>query len=175
MTKEYYEAHKAEILKKAKEYRESHKKERSDYQKQYYESHKETLLEYQNDYRDSHRTEKNNKQKRYYQIHKNECKEWQKEYRNTKIGRAKMLVHRYSYKDKITNKGECTLTPEQLIGLWDNGCYWCGEKDFTKLGADRINNEQPHTLENCVCSCWNCNNERKNLPFNEFKNIKNIA
>ena len=77
--------------------------------------------------------------------------------RKTFIGRAKHLIESYIQQDKKYNRGECTLTPEQLIGLWENGCYWCGEKDWNKLGADRIDEKKPHTLENCVCACSMCN------------------
>ena len=77
--------------------------------------------------------------------------------RKTKIGRALHLIESYRFQDKKYNRGECTLTTEQLIQLWENGCYWCGEKDWNKLGADRIDEKKPHTLENCVCSCWACN------------------
>ena len=78
-------------------------------------------------------------------------------YYKDKITRSKKLIKSYMREDKNFNRGECTLTPEQLIELWENGCYWCGEKDWLKLGADRIDNTKPHTIENCVCSCLHCN------------------
>lgn len=169
MTKEYYETHKKEILEKAKKYRETHKKERSEYQKKYYQNHKEKMIEYQNDYRAEHREEKNKKQIEYASSKREDLAQWQKDYRKTKIGRAKSLILRYKQNDLKNNRGDCTLTPEQLIQLWDNGCYWFGEKDWHKLGADRINNEKAHTLENCVCACKSCNDKRGTMSFDDFK------
>lgn len=83
-----------------------------------------------------------------------------KRYRSTKIGRAKSLLHGYKREDKIYNRGECTLTEEDMYRLWEQCCYWCGETDWLKLGADRLDNSKPHTKENCVCACWKCNTER---------------
>lgn len=123
--------------------------------------------------------------KEAYDKMQQKCKEWksrnkervkttQNEYRKTKYGRALHITSRYAELDKIHNRGECTLTTEQLIQLWDNGCYWCGETDWHKLGADRIDNLKPHTIENCVCCCSDCNNERMGKSFEYFKKIKNI-
>lgn len=98
------------------------------------------------------------------------------EFRNkykTKNGRAKALVGSYKYSDREQGRGECTLTAEQLINLWDEGCFWCGETDWKKLGADRIENDKPHTLENCVCSCWACNDKRGRIDFDVFKKLLN--
>lgn len=78
--------------------------------------------------------------------------------RKTFIGRAKHLIESYIQQDKKYNRGECTLTQQDIFDLWEQGCYWCGETDWHKLGADRIDEKKPHTLENCVCSCWDCNN-----------------
>ena len=83
-----------------------------------------------------------------------------KRYRATKIGRAKSLIYGYRREDRKYNRGECELTEQQLINLWNNGCFWCGETDWHKLGAHRIDNSKPHTIDNVVCSCWTCNNMR---------------
>lgn len=91
-----------------------------------------------------------------------------------KENRAKVLIKAYQKKDKKHNL-ETTLTIEELINLWDNGCYWCGEKDFSKLGADRIDNNKGHTLENCVCSCAECNTKRNKKSFDEFKRINCVV
>lgn len=70
------------------------------------------------------------------------------------------LINNYKYLDKKYKRGETTLTAEELTELIKNGCYWCGEKNEEKLGADRIDNTKPHTKENCVCSCRKCNIKR---------------
>lgn len=95
-----------------------------------------------------------------------------KRYRAKKIGRAKSLIYGYRREDRKYNRGECELTEQQLINLWDNGCFWCGETDWHKLGVDRIDNSKPHKIDNVVCSCWNCNNERQKKEFEDFKTHK---
>lgn len=115
-----------------------------------------------------------------------QVKEWRKKnkerlndlqntYRKTKYGRALHMVSVYRAFDKKRKKGECTLTPEQLVELWENGCYWCGESDWQKLGADRIDNTKPHTIENCVCCCSDCNNERRRKTFEDFTKLKKVG
>lgn len=86
--------------------------------------------------------------------------EQERKYRKTKIGRASTLLKGYKREDKKRNRGECSLTIEDILQLWENGCHWCGETDWTKLGADRLDNSKPHTIDNVVCSCWKCNTER---------------
>ena len=80
--------------------------------------------------------------------------------KKTKDGRSQHLIDSYIQQDKKYNRGECTLTTEQLIQLWENGFHWCGETDWTKLGADRIDETKPHTIDNVVCSCSMCNTKR---------------
>lgn len=78
------------------------------------------------------------------------------------------LISNYRLFDKKHfNTNEKTITIEQLNTLIKNGCYWCGEKDFTKLGADRLDNNKPHTLENCVCGCLNCNRKREHKELSK--------
>lgn len=96
-----------------------------------------------------------------------------KKYRQTKGGRALTLIHGYKVSDEKHNRGECTLTKEWVIdNIFSSKCYYCGETDWTKLGCDRIDNDKPHTPDNVVCCCTNCNNERQKMPFEEFKNKK---
>ena len=132
---------------------------------------------------------KKEKQKRYYQKHKEILKQkakekaperreyqkkYQKEYRKTPSGRAQQLLNSYKEKDTKNNRGECTITKLWILeNIFTSSCTYCGESDWKKLGCDRIDNTLPHTPENCVCSCWNCNNERKNkYSVEEFKEYK---
>lgn len=86
--------------------------------------------------------------------------------------RAIYLISGYRRQDKLYNRGECTLTQQDIFDLWEKGCYWCGETDWHKLGVDRIDNSKPHTIDNVVCSCWNCNNKRQKKEFEDFKTHK---
>lgn len=99
--------------------------------------------------------------------------ERKKIYHSTKKGRAVNLCSNYRYSDKKYNRGECTLTPEWIVENIFNGqkCYYCGESDWTKLGADRIDNNKPHTLDNVVPCCLKCNNKKQKKSFEEF--VKN--
>ena len=95
--------------------------------------------------------------------------------------RAIYLISGYRRQDKLYNRGECTLTQQDIFDLWKQGCHWCGETDWHKLGADRIDNSKPHSKENCVCACWKCNTERSleylkdNGFFNNQFNPKSVV
>lgn len=95
-------------------------------------------------------------------------------YRQTKGGRALTLIHGYKKSDEKYNRGECTLTKEWVIENIFSGqkCYYCGETDWLKLGCDRIDNSKPHTPDNVVCCCKECNNERQKMLFEDFVKIK---
>ena len=159
--KKWYEKHKDEYLKK-----------KSEYKKEYYQKNKETILEKHKEYRDTHKEEKHLRDKAYRDTHKDEIKEWKDNYHNTEIGRAKERIRSYKREDKIHNRGECTLTVEDLVEMWKNGCIYCGETDFKLLGADRIDNDKPHTKDNCVPCCSQCNLERQKKDFKTFYNQK---
>lgn len=107
-------------------------------------------------YNDSHKEE----HRQYYLDNREKILQKRKEAYSTKEGRARHLIQAYRQQDKEGNRGQCTLTVEELVSIIDCGCKWCGEKDWRKLGADRIDNSKPHTFENCVCSCLSCNVKR---------------
>lgn len=108
-------------------------------------------------YNDSHKEE----HRQYYLDNREKILQKRKERYSTKEGRARHLIQAYRQQDKEGNRGQCTLTVEELVSIIDCGCKWCGEKDWRKLGADRIDNSKPHTFENCVCSCLHCNAGRE--------------
>jgi len=100
---------------------------------------------------------------------------YQAVYRQTQSGRAGRLVQHYRNKDKKYNRGECTITRNWIVDkVFTSSCVYCGETDWTKLGCDRIDNNLPHTPENCVCSCYKCNIERKGKPFKDFIKKKRL-
>ena len=99
----------------------------------------------------------------YRQEHKEEKKKYCKHYRSTYFGRAKSLKSRYIQNDK--EKGFPTdknIDEDWIIeNIFNSQCIYCGENNWRKLGCDRIDNTKGHTPDNCVCSCWDCNNDRK--------------
>ena len=173
--KMYHNEHKKEENERSLKYYNEHKEERKLKTKEWKAKNKDKIREYNKKYREEHKEKIKEKAKEYIENHKEEIKNQNKircrEWYLIKENRAKMLIKCYKKDDKQLNRGECTLTPEQLISLWENGCFWCGETDWHKLGADRIDNKKAHTLENCVCACKSCNDKRNNKTFEEFKEI----
>lgn len=111
--------------------------------------------------------------KKYRKEHTCYFTEYYKQYYNNKKGKSIYLLKSYKRRDKATNRGECTLTPEWIIeNILNSKCIYCGETDWKKLGCDRINNDKPHTPENVVCSCGKCNKERNTKSFEEFLKMK---
>lgn len=123
-----------------------------------YHNNKEKILEYQAEYR------QNNKEKiaAYHA-------EYDAEYRSTPLGRALHLVGNYRYADKLYNRGECTLTPDWIIEhIFNQPCHYCGETDWKELGCDRIDNSLPHTPDNVVPCCCECNKKKGTTPYEEY-------
>lgn len=174
--KEYYISHKEERLAYAKKkYRENIEEGRAANLKSYYK-HIDKRKADQQIYRNEHKSEKKLYNQRYYQEHKMEMNAYSKEYRSTPIGRAKNLIAKYKQKDAEYNRGVCTLTDDYMVNiLFPQGCFWCNEMDYHKLGADRIDNTKSHTPDNVVCSCWKCNDERGRMTFDEFMQKKKMA
>lgn len=155
----------------SKTYKQTHKEKQKEYNKQYRDSHKEELKAY----RDSHKENA----KAYRDSHKEKLKLYKKNNNSKYIKenyytiprlRANALLCAYRQMDKEANMGESTLTIDWIVENIFSGqsCIYCGESDWTKLGCDRVDNNLPHTPENCVCACSNCNRTRKDKPFEEF-------
>jgi len=80
--------------------------------------------------------------------------------------RANSLLQSYRSADHRQNRGECTLTVKWIVDkIFTGHCIYCGETDWRLLGCDRKNNSKPHTPENVVCSCRDCNNKRHTKDF----------
>lgn len=158
--KEYYQEHKERIAEQRKQYYQEHKEEYKEYRKQYYQDNKEYYAEYY---------------KRYFQENKEQYAEQMKQYYSTQWGRAIILKNSYIQTDK--EKGFSTdqvVDADWIVeNIFNSSCIYCGERDWTKLGCDRIDNTKPHTPDNVVCACWDCNKERRNrFTVEEFQLIK---
>ena len=107
--------------------------------------------------------------KHWYKENKDKVLEYISKYNKTPYGRAIYLVSNYRKKDKTYNRGECTLTPEWIVdNIFTKSCNYCDERDWTKLGCDRINNDLPHTPDNVVPCCKKCNDKRGTKGYEEF-------
>ena len=148
---------------------------KAEYIKRYGEEAYKKKLERIKAYKQANR-EKYAEQKRvYYEVNRERLAEYWKQYHNTKNGRAIKLLSDYKRNDKKYNRGECTLTAEWIIENIFSGqvCHWCNESEWTKLGCDRINNDLPHTPENVVCSCEDCNVKRGRMTYDEYRRLLN--
>lgn len=108
--------------------------------------------------------------KNYNSTHKEKraaYRAWMKE--NDMNYNATAKIRRYRQSDLQYNRGECTLTPEWFIEkIYHKSCVYCGETDWHKLGTDRIDNSKPHTPDNVVCCCKDCNQYRQRRDFVEY-------
>lgn len=137
--------------------------------KQHYKNNRDRILEQQKQYHRDNRDRIFERQKQYRQEHKDKILEYQKQYRQTPIGRAIHLVGRYMQSDKEYNRGECTITPQWMVdNIFTQPCHWCKETDWTKLGCDRIDNSLPHTPDNVIPCCEECNKKRGSRTYEEF-------
>lgn len=102
-----------------------------------------------------------------------------KKWHSNEGGRANNLANAYKQCDKEARRGESTITPQWIIdNIFTSKCYWCGEDDWKLLGCDRIDNTKPHTEDNVVCCCVNCNIERGRHSFDwytKFQTSKKTA
>lgn len=127
--------------------------------KHYYQENAEQIKEYSKQYNKQYRQEN----AKYY-------KEYQKQYRQTPFGRASYLVNNYNQSDKKYNRGRGDLTSEWIVeNIFTKPCHYCGETDWSKIGCDRIDNSKPHTEDNVVPCCEECNRKRQKMDYNEFK------
>lgn len=96
---------------------------------------------------------------------------------NPEMTRAIYLANNYRQNDKKHNRGECTITAQWIVDNVFSGqrCFYCGETDWTELGCDRIDNSLPHTPENVVCCCEECNKKRGSKPYEEFCKEMGVA
>ena len=196
---EWYMKHREEVRARSKKYYEEHKEEQLAIQKVRYQENKDVIRARQKIYRDSHKEQIAETQKRYrdnggykrhhakYKEKRNEYnreyhkehreerlayhKDFMKDYLNTKEGLAKQRINNYNREDRLHGRAKGDLTPEWFIEhIFNSSCTYCGDSDWKHLGADRIDNDKPHTQDNCICSCGVCNVERqcKSMSVSEF-------
>lgn len=140
--------------------------EKKEYQRQYYKNHREERIEasrqWKNANRDKLRAYNRKSSKRWYDSGRGleSVKKYQKSH--PVETRASVLVQGYKKADKQKQRGECTLTTRWILeNIFNSKCTYCGVSGWTVLGCDRIDNSKPHTPDNVVCSCWDCNNKRQ--------------
>lgn len=167
--RKWYEANKEQRAEYHKQWRENNPDYHKEYSKEWHQEHPEYERQrYKNN--KEHITEQNKKWREANPDYNKEySKEWFQDKYATQTGRAYCLTKRYKFNDISHNRGECTITPEWMVdNTFKDICFYCDESDWHKLGCDRINNDLPHTPDNVVCSCWECNKKRGRKEFVEF-------
>jgi hypothetical protein len=169
---------KEQYHKMACEWRQNNQEKVKEAQKKYRNTHKEFLKNKWSEYSAEHKEELKIKGKQYREEHKEELKErrilWKKN--NPEKSRATQIIQNCKKMDKKYNRGECTITPQWIIDkIFTSKCVYCGDDNWEHLGVDRIDNNLPHTPENCVCACGKCNVERGDRwtveEFVEYKQL----
>lgn len=151
-TKQWISEHKDRKREIAREWRNKNKERSNATTKKWQDEHRDKVLEIQR------RWYKNNKEKSAEQFQK---------YYSTRKGRAAHLIASYNSADV----DGCNLTRDWILqNIFNSSCIYCGDSDWRHLGCDRIDNDKPHTMDNCVCSCAVCNIERwyKRMSVGEF-------
>ena len=153
--KQYYEEKKEIVSARNKKYRENNSEKLKEKKRQWYKANKERIL---------------SERKKHYSENKEDISASRKEkYSGNKEYRADTFVRKYKDKDYKYGRTGFNLTRDWVIEkIFNSSCIYCGEKDWRKLGCDRIDNEKAHTTDNCVCACKSCNCERQSTPFREF-------
>lgn len=179
--KKYYIENHDRLLKKQKNYFETHREENKNRCKRNYEANKEERLDYARQYSAEHKDEKAVYSKKYASDHKIEISEYQKDYRkqylDTKEGLATQKAASYYHQDKRKGRdlGQFNITKDYIIEhIFSSKCIYCGESDWRKLGCDRIDDKKAHSQDNVVCSCYNCNIDRmyKKMTVDEYIGYK---
>ncbi len=178
--REYFKQYNDKRKEYLKQYKEANRDRIAEYNKQYYEGNKERIAERHKQYNEANKERIAEQNKQYCEANKERLAEQLKQYRNTQFGRANYLKNVYIQKDK--QKGFSTdqnIDEDWIIeNIFDSQCIYCGDSDWTHLGADRIDNSKPHTPDNCVCACRLCNIDRKDRysvqDFIKIKQGKNL-
>jgi hypothetical protein len=67
------------------------------------------------------------------------------------------------YKSKV----DFLLTLEEFSTFWDKKCHYCSG-DRKTHGLDRMDNDGPYSIQNCVACCKDCNFMKRTMGYTEF-------
>ena len=158
-----------------KEYGKQWRKKHSEYLKEYGKQWRKKHSEYRKEYYKKHLDEEKDRMKLYYKENYENIKEYIKKYitekyYNTQYGRALYLIGAYKRADKNMGRKKGDLSPQWIVeNIFSQPCHYCGETDWRKMGCDRIDNSLPHTPDNVVPCCAECNRKRGTKDYEEFK------
>lgn len=104
-----------------------------------------------------------------------QVKDWKESTTNIRAKASKMISS-YKFKDKKLGFEPTNIDITWFIeNIMMKPCVYCG--DTEKIGADRIDNDKPHSIDNIVPCCYDCNCARNNnFSYEEMIEIgKTIA
>lgn len=91
------------------------------------------------------------------------------------MGKAVHIAAAYNRNDKKANRGECTLTARWIVdSIFPMPCHYCGAMGWEIMGCDRVDNSKPHTPDNVVPCCEECNKKRGSMSYEEFMDMLSI-
>lgn len=120
------------------------------------------------------------KRKKYRQEHKEEKLKYVKKYYKTLNGYCSHIKSAYIQEDKkhgriVETLPDDYITLEYFMDAIKQPCFYCKEhKSFNEMGLDRIDNSKPHTIDNVVPCCTECNKKRGKKTYEEFLEIIKI-
>lgn len=152
-----------------KRYHLEHKEEIAAYQKQYRKDNKDKLVAQKKEYQKTNAKKIAERKKKYQQEHKEHISSYQKEYSKTEMGRALRLIWKYQQNDKKYDRGECTINAKWIVdNIFSKPCHYCGKEGWKIIGCDRKDSSLPHTPDNCVPCCRECNRKKGTMPYDEY-------
>lgn len=160
--RKYYEANKAALLERAKQYRIENLDKIKAYNKEYRTINKEKLRVSNREFHLRHLERRRQLGRDYSKKNKHIIKD-----------RRKSSI---SYQLKKLKKGaadrniEVTWGDEDLIATMKRDCFYCKrsapENQFH--GIDRMDNSKGYVKGNCYPSCWTCNRMKGVMDVNDF-------
>lgn len=152
--REYYLKNRERILERRKQRYQENKKKELEQSKKYHTEHKNEITEYL---------------KQYQVKNSDKLKQYKQGYYNTMHGRSLRLANHYKREDTKFNRGKCTIDSQWIIdNIFSHPCAYCGESDWHKLGCDRKDSTLPHTPDNCVPCCFDCNRKKQTMSYDEY-------
>jgi 5-methylcytosine-specific restriction endonuclease McrA len=137
---------------------------RKEKKKEYYEKNREIIKE---------------EKKQYYEKNKENKKEYaskSREYRKRCAIESIIsgsIIEQYAW-DMWCNSIKCfarknpysyEFTNDIMFEMLSKGCFYCGD---IATSIDRIDSSLDHTPDNCVASCWGCNNSKGTADSSTF-------
>ena len=145
--------------------------------KRYRERHLDEERESNKRYRQENPDKERERHKRWQAENPEKVREKNKRWseKNPEKWRAANLISTYRQRDKNANRGECTLTTEWVMeNIFTKPCHYCGKEGWDVIGCDRIDNSRPHTPDNVVPCCAECNKKRSSKSYEEFYDSRRI-